>query len=543
MLRDLPLYGKVHWEQYFQKAFQIYAELWKYQQDNRQALTDEGLKRWEIGDVASRISQLYYNYYLRTSGLSFLTESHTFYEAIRARQYYPQQEEEDFLLIKQLRYYARFIIVGLLLNKRDEVWEQLQEFKNLVEVFSKDAQASDVNEWRAVIDEVTTFLEADQVSRKPVENSRQELQLTMRCQQTSVLAGIPFTAPFLRLHEVLLASYFSRQIKVAELPLDMYRMLQTLEWEDPTTSGSLSPDRHYNNGAEWSEGQAATENPAKYLLYRPSASHFLAVLATACEALPQNSVLLVYLAAASQHARLTSTASLSTLHVDDAGQPRSGSQVSDSVDGDEPSGLCLMPPTSSGLGESYVYPEDILPFTRRPLFLVVDSDNSRVFGSIEGQERSYSAVCLMSPTQQPPEVMRPQQAGRLFTLFLTLPAVAVCFLAGESNPEPQTLVQLQDMIESVQLDWGEQLAEMAANTDWTTTWVSMFGDVLLRRLVLRFLLCRALFALHKVYGGVDEYQPTCFPAFPPVVAPTSELITGGVRRILALIQKEADFNV
>lgn len=64
----------------------------------------------------------------------------------------------------------------------------------------------------------------------------QELQLTMRCRINSVLAGIPFTAPFLRLHEVVLASYFSRQVKVAELPLDMYRKLQTLEWEDLTAS-------------------------------------------------------------------------------------------------------------------------------------------------------------------------------------------------------------------------------------------------------------------------------------------------------------------
>lgn len=49
----------------------------------------------------------------------------------------------------------------------------MEELKVLVEVFSKEAQATDVNEWHAVTDKFTTFLEADQGSRKPVEDSRQ----------------------------------------------------------------------------------------------------------------------------------------------------------------------------------------------------------------------------------------------------------------------------------------------------------------------------------------------------------------------------------
>lgn len=34
-LRDLPLYGRKQWERYFQKAFQLYARLWTFQQENR----------------------------------------------------------------------------------------------------------------------------------------------------------------------------------------------------------------------------------------------------------------------------------------------------------------------------------------------------------------------------------------------------------------------------------------------------------------------------------------------------------------------------
>jgi hypothetical protein len=49
-----------------------------------------GMERWEIGDIASKIGQLYYNYYLRTSEIRFLHESYVFYEAIRSRSYFAQ---------------------------------------------------------------------------------------------------------------------------------------------------------------------------------------------------------------------------------------------------------------------------------------------------------------------------------------------------------------------------------------------------------------------------------------------------------------------
>lgn len=59
----------------------------------------------------------------------------------------------------------------------------------------------------------------------------------------------------------------------------------------------MSPD---GGTGEWRHeaGAGATpEPPAKCVLYRPSASHLLAVLATAAEALLPGSALLVYLSA------------------------------------------------------------------------------------------------------------------------------------------------------------------------------------------------------------------------------------------------------
>ena len=89
-LRDLPPTGK-NWQPYFQRTFEVYTKLWKFQQVNRVILEikeNYGLKRHEIGEIASKIGQLYYHYYLRTSETNYLYEAYVFYEAIRDRQYY-----------------------------------------------------------------------------------------------------------------------------------------------------------------------------------------------------------------------------------------------------------------------------------------------------------------------------------------------------------------------------------------------------------------------------------------------------------------------
>ena len=61
--------------------------------------------------------------------------------------------------------------------------------------------------------------------------------------------------------------------------------------------GSVSPDAGAGEWRHEAGASTAPEPPAKCVLYRPSASHLLAVLATAAEALPPGSALLVYLSA------------------------------------------------------------------------------------------------------------------------------------------------------------------------------------------------------------------------------------------------------
>lgn len=67
--------------------------------------TKYGLKRWQIGEIASKIGQLYYHYYLRTSETYYLHEAFSFYSAIRGRKYYSRaaKENRSDLMVKKLR--------------------------------------------------------------------------------------------------------------------------------------------------------------------------------------------------------------------------------------------------------------------------------------------------------------------------------------------------------------------------------------------------------------------------------------------------------
>eukprot|EP00833_Pecoramyces_ruminatium_P017056 jgi/Orpsp1_1/1191088/evm.model.d7180000083411.1 len=166
-LRDLPPTGsQKQWQPYFKRTFEVYTKLWKYQQQHRAVLENKeyyGLKRVEIGEIASKIAQLYYHYYLRTSETNYLQESCIFYQAIHERNYFKETSENksSALMIKKLRYYARFIVVCLLLNHYETIKQLMEELNLLVDEYTKIFKPSDAAEWNVVITEISNFLEAD----------------------------------------------------------------------------------------------------------------------------------------------------------------------------------------------------------------------------------------------------------------------------------------------------------------------------------------------------------------------------------------------
>lgn len=135
-VRDLPPHCSADAEvgHCFHKAFKSYMRLWKYQQEKRSKLVEAGLKRWEIGEIASRIGQLYFSQYMRTSKARFLVEAYVFYDAILSRKYFESTKVKDlWVRSKELRFYARFLQVALILNHVDTVKLLIENFKAIID--------------------------------------------------------------------------------------------------------------------------------------------------------------------------------------------------------------------------------------------------------------------------------------------------------------------------------------------------------------------------------------------------------------------------
>jgi len=93
-----------------------------------------------------------------------------------------------------------------------------------------------------------------------------------------------------------------------------------------------------------------------------------------------------------------------------------------------------------------LYPGDLYPFTRKPLFVVVDSDNSFVFQQIP-RYFGQPLMVLMSPQDVPPTLRDLRHGGSLFTLFLHAPLAAFCLICNVGSLPVQHWERCQRYIE------------------------------------------------------------------------------------------------
>ncbi|CAI7795354.1 unnamed protein product [Closterium sp. NIES-53] len=456
-LRELPLYGRQRWEAHFHKAFSVYSRLWRFQQEHRARLVEMGLKRWEIGEIASRIGQLYYNYYLRTGDASYLLEAFIFYDAIHRREYFREAARSEAAVAhKQLRWLARFTVVCVLLGRRDMLRHLLWQLRMAVDDYSRSFQAADAAEWKGVVHEAVRFLRADWPSDCP-RPLRYSVLLDPPPGALPPVAALmlPTSPRALSLQEVVLTSFYPLEVKLSEVTLDAFRMLQAVEWLPsgfflPSKQGGVATHGFTATGGAGGGGgegprlvggaeenvvdPSLPPNPHKYVLHRPSVPHLLMVLATAVEELPADAALLLYLSAAGSLAPTAAPALASSSQSPATSQPAATSSAvvapeaaavagapaaaaeggaGSSAGGRAGSSACSGAVDSEGGGGAHegeqshgregdggvagggvwvrmrgegeaasmccLLPADILPFTRRPLVLIVDSDNSAAF--------------------------------------------------------------------------------------------------------------------------------------------------------------------
>ncbi|KAJ6811699.1 protein SCAI [Iris pallida] len=430
-VQSLPPHSRgPHQSLLYRKAFGAYTRLWRFQLDRRRSLLAAGLRRREIGEVASRIGQLYYSQYVRTSEARFLVESYVFYEAILSRGYFEAEGEgppaDLGLRCKELRFHARFLVVAMLLNRKEVVRNLEERFRRLLEDCKVTFPGTNFKEWKLVLQETLRFLKADTA----FTNSR---PLRYNILFDSHPVSLPYITRFharreLHLHDALLTSYHRNEVKLTELTLDTYRMLQCLEWEpsgsfyempktEPSGNGAISDHSGGTSGlidinlAADMIDSSLPPNPRKAILYHPSALHLISVLGTITEELSPDSVLLIYISASgkSDHSAAfqkdISETSFNSSKSNYASRNRykwdsslHQDPASDQSDSSDSSGSYLILGSRGSGGLNNLYPEDLIPFTRRPLFLVIDSDNSHAFkAAYMVQKEVKQLLCFFHP--------------------------------------------------------------------------------------------------------------------------------------------------
>ncbi|CAG8624928.1 15258_t:CDS:10 [Acaulospora morrowiae] len=541
-LRDLPPTGGRQWQPYFQKTFEVYTKLWKFQQQNRFVLENKenyGLKRWEVGEIASKIGQLYYHYYLRTSETNYLHESYIFYEAIRERSYFKDvlDIKTPALMIKKLRYYARFIVVCLLLNRREIVQNLMEELSGFVDDYIRIFRPVDSIEWQSVLQEIGTFLEAEK-KLVPVSPKGHYLPIARRLQIERSPRLEKDGSPKLKLQEAILVGNYQNQIKFSELTLDMYHILQSLEREPAPPKGApkvagvenSSTNERGKDDTSVEEQSSITPadksasrrvNPHKYLLYKPSFSQLMVYIATAFKEINENSAMLLYISA--DGAKRSNNNDQNQFNGYGGGVATSSKKLADKSETSDNGGLA-----------NCLHPDDLVPFTRKSLCLIIDSNNSTAFANFP-MVFNQPFLCLMSPTEYPASIPD-TQIGSLFTLFLHAPLLGFAFISGIgqlNSDDWEKCVNLLSESEAI-------IVELFNSSNLERSVKRFLQDDFLRQFLVRFVLCSIFLKFHNSFQEEKNLPSSC-PSLPSAIFDSPDLLAK-LDQITKIVHVESNYS-
>ena len=317
-------------------------------------------------------------------------------------------------------------MVCLLTGRHALLRELLYELHDLVRSCAERLTDGDHSTWQLVHREFDAFLGAvEPLTVMPSPSERVALeagpgsveqQPSMRLRpplvqpQEALVAGL--TRPPYRLAQAILACTAPGQLKVSEMPIDLYRMAQAVEWDSQALKASA------DDGPDSVRG---LQNPLKYMLYRASFAQLSLVLSTALVELDASDALLLYLSAdawqpAAPAPATTSSAEGGAAAAMAGATAAAGAAGVGSLIGEATSGIALAVSAESEVAvrSCCLSPLDLLPFCRVPLLVVVESDASHAFASFATVAARPSGfhrplVCLLAPCP-PPDAPRKAKA-------------------------------------------------------------------------------------------------------------------------------------
>ncbi|CAB4010930.1 SCAI-like [Paramuricea clavata] len=317
--------------------------------------------------------------------------------------------------------------------------------------------------------------------------------------------------PSLSLQEIVIVGNSEKQVKFSELTLDMFRMLQALEREPEEYQPYILENSADFTGDQMKKETAPSKkpNPHKYLLYKPTFSQLFTFLASGFKELPHNAVMLIYLSADGH--------GVENKHVD--GPYGQGGVRMSAHKGLQNTGSTTRIMQSNVNDTNIIYPDDLMPFTRKAMMLIVDSETSTAFQSLSSGF-GQSVVILMSPCKVPHTLQDAIRKGNLFTLFLHNPLVAFLYICNIANVQVELWEQCCQQLRGFEGDWTRLFTKLSKVID--VSYIQMIDDEFLSLMIRRFIFCYYVTRQHKAFKGM-EYFPSCSPSLPPQIMENDDL--------------------
>ena len=195
------------------------------------------------------------------------------------------------------------------------------------------------------------------------------------------------------------------------------------------------------------------------------------------------------------------------------------------------------PTTNNSIKDIHtIFPGDLYPFLRKPLFLIVDSNHSVAFQNMPNLF-GQPFLSLLSPIKLPTTfhgnteieifigkdrlfvVLDYQNKGSLLTLFLTSPVFAFCFVCHLNDFTTEQWNLCQEHIKKIlmeitklflksklvgKIDKEPILISRSSHLFSDSTIYHFFADEFLRLFLARFVFCYAVLRLHRAFK-VDSH--------------------------------------
>ncbi|KAI6655496.1 hypothetical protein LOD99_1995 [Oopsacas minuta] len=484
---QLPAYtaDSTRWKSLFFQAFSQFDILWQYQQQQRQALD---LRRYQIGEIGSRIAHLYMSYYIHTSQIKFLRESFSFYNAILKRDYFDWEVQTEVdvgnLMHKKLRSFSRAIQVSFFLENFSSVQDYLTRLSDIIQKTSSGKGESVPEEYAHVLSEFSSFLSYVCL---PIED---DTLLEISPFQT-LPAHTPARSDTITfsLGQAVLVGGNTKQSKLIDYTIDHYRMnslLHRVTRED----GIETMITH---------------------IHKISTISLIEVLSGISNTLSPHQALLLYISGEST----AYSSSYSSIQQTGELHP---SYTTNSI-------LLPVHKNSSSIPlqqHDQLFMEDIYPFLRRPLFLLIDCPGFLSQTELSFPDRFHQPfICIMSPPHYPTTIENTMtRGGGLLTLFLSSPLSGLCLICSIqsiSTKLAHTALELITQVEDIAFSTLSSLPNLPLSYKQLCT------DDTLQYIVKRFLFFWTCIRLHL--GFKKDCMPRCYPPIPTILFHSSYLNT------------------